>query len=192
MTDSDVEEGFLDIEDSEYGVEVARDCADTWRRMTTAWERNSSFGNSKEYLTKAIIARNAKVERIITAEIKRKPRSAEAYALRGALPWRRDFPGVKADFDRAEKLGLRCAPLLMWRGTVRLKMLDRKGGLKDLLDALKQKDTSAWTWAWVGRAMLTQFRDPEGLKMMDRSAELAPRWAKIFAWRSEARRHMGE
>jgi|GEM_PF-2303033 len=192
MSEPDDAESFLELEDSEYEIERTRDCAQTWRRMTTAWARNKSFGNSKEYLTKAIKDRNARVERLIAAELKRRPRSAEAYALRGALPWRRDFAGVKADFDRAERFGLRCAPVLMWRGTVKLKMLDRVGGLADLRAALEQKDATAWTYAWVGRALLTQFRNPEGLKLMDRAAEMAPRWPKIFAWRSEARRHLGD
>jgi len=191
MSDEDAE-GFLGIEDSEYEVLETRDAAETWRRMTRAWSRNDSFGNSKEYLSAAIRRRNARVQRLLDAEIRRHPRSAEAWALRAALPWRKDFPAVKADFDRAEELGLRSSALLIWRGTARIKMLDREGGLADLEASLLLPDATAWNWAWTGRALLAIFRDRKGLQYLDRAAELAPRWAKIFAWRAEARRHFGD
>jgi tetratricopeptide (TPR) repeat protein len=188
----DDDEGFLAVEDSEYGVLDTRDAAAAWRKMTQAWARNDSFGNSKEYLNPAIRRRNERVRRLIDAELRRHPRNAEAWALRAALPWRKDFPAVKADFDRAWKLGLRSSALLIWRGTARLKMLDREGGLADLEASLRLPDASAWNWAWTGRALLTQFRDRKGLSYLDRAAELAPRWAKVYVWRAEARRHFGD
>ncbi|MFI5350425.1 MAG: tetratricopeptide repeat protein [Elusimicrobiota bacterium] len=188
----DDEASAVDVRSVEYSLLRTRDSADAWKRLTTSWARDNSFGNSKEYRSAAIQRKNARVRKLLDAQIKRNPRLAHAFALRAALPWRKDFPGVRADFDRAWELGLRSAALLTWRGTVRLKMLDREGGLADLKASLVQPDTNAWNWAWCGRAVLTQFRDPAGLSYMDRAAELAPRWSKIYVWRSEAKRHMGD
>lgn len=186
------EDGFLDVEDAEYGLFKTKDTDLSWKTLTTAWSRNRSFGNSKEYLNKSILARNARLERLLDRLIARNPRKASGYALRAALPWRKDFPAVIADFDRAWDLGLRSSALLTWRGTARLKTLDRAGGLADLKASVAQPDTTAWNHAWYGRALLTQFRDPAGVREMDRAAELAPKWPKVYAWRAEAKRHLGD
>ena len=172
-------------------------CVEAWSVLASVWARDpllaDDFANGRDTLDPPASRRDSRLTRVVEASLRRNPRSAPAWAWRGALRRRlRDYAGAVSDLERAWTLGLRTAALLTWRGEARIQSLDYDNGLADMKAALRRPDAAAWNWVWCGRCLFQLLKDPAGLKYLDRGVVLAPGWAKAYAWRGEARRHLGD
>jgi tetratricopeptide (TPR) repeat protein len=130
------------------------------------------------------------MEALLSREIRRRPGLAVAWAWRGLVRRRLlRYAEAASDLSEAHRLGLRTALVLTCRGEARLHGGDL-GGLDDL-EAAVRLPCAAWSWSWLGRALIAFKRDPRGLDAVSRAIALEPWNGWHRAWRAEGKRILG-
>lgn len=130
------------------------------------------------------------MEALLTRALKRRPGLAVAWAWRGLVRRRLlRYAEAAADLSKAVELGLSTALVLTCRGEARLHGGDL-GGLDDL-EAAVRKPCAAWSWSWLGRALIAFKRDARGLDAVSKAIALEPWNGWHRAWRAEGKRILG-
>lgn len=130
------------------------------------------------------------MEALLSREIRRRPGLAVAWAWRGLVRRRLlRYAEAAEDLSQALRLGLGTALVLTCRGEARLHGGDL-GGLDDL-EAAVRLPCAAWSWSWLGRALIAFKRDPRGLDAVSKAIALEPWNGWHRAWRAEGKRILG-